>query len=283
MNRSAPEAGYRAGFKPMQRKQVWHTLTDGIVDKPNKQVLILPSAEGDEIGWCETKGFRRQNIHCVDRNPAIVAHLQRRYPGIQTYGVELGKAAERIRRKGLTIDVANLDLCGPVTDTLMGVLDEMSRNRTWSSHARVAVTILRGREQRDCFGSAMRSGAAEEITTDESRRTCIGVALSGGLAESFSDPTARVHYETRLMRTEIYKSAAGSQTMLWMAFALLDRECVDFEVSELRKLASTACEHLAKSTDAPTRKWWGQHLEGIVSLIKRTDRTMSLHPSDDGE
>lgn len=76
--RSAPTGGYGGGFKPMWRKQIWKTLTEGFPNKPAANALIMPSSEGDEIDWAETKGIRRGNIHVVDKNAAIVARLTRR-------------------------------------------------------------------------------------------------------------------------------------------------------------------------------------------------------------
>ena len=233
MKRSAPKDGYNAGFKPTQRRQVWKTLSAGLQGKPSLQVLMLPSAEGDEIAWCEGKGFRRQNIHCVDRNPAIVANLQRKYPGIQTYGVPLDQASERIHRSGTTIDVANLDLCGPVGNGLCHLLDHMSNIGLWSEYARVAVTALRGREQRDAMGEVMRRCVAH-ISFDGARREVVKAALGGNMAAVFLGALRR-KYAVTCVREETYRSAAGTQTMAWWVFKLTSWECAKGAIERARE------------------------------------------------
>lgn len=50
------------------------------VPKSEASVFLMPSSEGDEVDVCLSHGFRERNLTVCDRNPAIVAHLKRRYP-----------------------------------------------------------------------------------------------------------------------------------------------------------------------------------------------------------
>lgn len=205
MKRRAPESGYRSGFKPIQRKQVWNILTDGIQEKPFRHVLIMPSAEGDEIALVESKGFLREHIHVVDWNAAIVARLQRSYPGIRTYGVSLDRAFERIERAGISLDAANLDLCGHVSDAMLKTLHCSSQLRVWSDGARVVVNVLRGREKHDVVGGMLRA-------TPDFDTARVGISQAALTGDG--------HYFVRELMASVYKSSAGHQTMLWSAFEL---------------------------------------------------------------
>lgn len=116
MPRTAPTNGYDFSRKRDYRRKVWATFRDRL--KANRlavadsHALLMPSLEGDEIDVALNAGFREQHLHVVDKEPAIVATLKRRYPRVNTYGVTVSRAMSRIQRDGIKLRCANLDFCG---------------------------------------------------------------------------------------------------------------------------------------------------------------------------
>lgn len=144
MLRSAPVGGYDFGIKRQYRRTVWSAF--GNLRRPGDEALLLPSIEGDEIEVALNAGFKQSELHVVDRNPAIVATLKRRFPYINTYGVSVQKIHDRL---GHRLRFANLDLCGCISRALF--LELRPFIRTLQAEAYVTVTMLRGREN-DKFG-----------------------------------------------------------------------------------------------------------------------------------
>jgi hypothetical protein len=76
------------------------------------QALILSTTDGLEIEHALNRGIRQENLHVVNLSPAVVATLKKRYPKINTYGVDLGKVLLEKRITPGTLHLANVDLCG---------------------------------------------------------------------------------------------------------------------------------------------------------------------------
>jgi hypothetical protein len=208
-----PAAGYDTPTKSLQTKQIWSTHAAGLHGKPTRQVLVMPSIEGAEIGHVERNGFRRQNIHCVNETPAIVAHVQRRYPGVVPYGVKLHRAVDRMVRNQVKIDCAHLDFTSQIYRSLFFEISCGSTARLWSNFARVTVTFQRGREQpNDGIGDLLRLVNARGCGNQDDKRIAIAAMAIGGNS----------NYLPRLIRHGIYKSSAGTLTMIWATFELLD-------------------------------------------------------------
>jgi hypothetical protein len=230
--RSAPADGYDANpQKRHYRRQVWATIRKHLRERSslsNLHVAMMPSSEGTEIDIALQSGFREQHIHAIDRNPAIVAHLKRRYPKIQTYGVDLSIALGRIAKSGVMIAGANLDLCGPVGSRTFAPLVAAANAEVWDNDACVCVNVLRGREQ--VVGGWTQeverrstedpwTGGPECAESDNVRLSWMSDALAGGVAR---DP----NYMPFPLRREIYRSNAGSQTFMWSAWWMHHRSCV---------------------------------------------------------
>lgn len=146
--RSAPAEGYDFGNKRQYRRDVWGIFRDLCpVPRGEADCLLMPSSEGDEIGVALSKGFREDRLHLVDRNPAIVATIKRLIaPRAETYGVDLERAASRLRCE--TLAMANLDLCGPVSPSLCATVENFSATAPFRHESLIAVTVMRGREDR---------------------------------------------------------------------------------------------------------------------------------------
>ena len=169
--RRAPADGYDFARKRDYRRKVWATFRESLkrehIPLANAQALLMPSVEGDEIDVALNAGFREYNLHVVDKEPAIVATLKKRYPKIHTYGVTVSRAMDRMARDGIRVACANFDLCNQISVTwaaelwavsLLGNLParltktgfRLISNRepfgVFDDTAIVAVSQLRGRE-----------------------------------------------------------------------------------------------------------------------------------------
>lgn len=227
MNRIAPKAGYDFPQKQHYRQIIWRRFTDiAGSTRSNSHVLLMPSIEGLEIDAALRRGFREEHLHVVDKTPAIVAHLKRRYPKIHTYGCDVVPALERIRRAGYPLAFLNLDLCGNMS------------NKTWRTLRRcveqllvrptaIAVTVLRGRETKlpQATAAIARSAALWRERgyvvgeLDVARRIHHQPIIDGDVVRLTGVMTAlsiddRI-YIPRARDLGIYRSTAGAQTMLW--------------------------------------------------------------------
>lgn len=238
--RAAPDGGYDFGPKRDYRRHIW-----GALGEVSGDVAMMPSIEGDEIWEAEKRGFSRPRIHVVDRNPAIVAHIQRRFPGVRTYGVDLLRAQDRMAEKGVSLAAANWDLCGPIGPSVWGAMQ--GSLGLMVPGGMVGVTVLRGRETRTArdalkwapFGgwwsrrvwNAWTSGERWLSDTDVSRLWSLAVAMKG---------------HAHLERAGIYRSTAGSQTMLWSVWRCYP---ANYWMGEADRLAAAYVEAVERCKD----------------------------------
>ena len=199
----------------------------------------MPSIEGDEIDVALAAGFKQQNICIIDKNAAIVATLKRKYPYVRTYGVPAEKAAQRIADDIGGVDFANLDLCGPIGRPLWDTLAAWREHRAVKESGLVAVTVLRGRES-GAFGESLEvvttlvgdtAARVPESARDTLRIARIGYALSGMPQGALAKPVklsewCAATHTPLLCRNGIYRSTAGSQTMLWTLWKMHSRACL---------------------------------------------------------
>ena len=254
MNRSAPANGYNGhGPKRQYRRQVWNSFRDFIrlktrLETRNAHALLMPSIEGDEIAIALSKGFCQENLHVVDRNPAIVAHLKRRFTAVNTYGVDLTQAAARIAAKPHRISVANLDLCGTF-DTSSGVISAFLKSGCMSSEARIAVTGLRGRETTKT--GVVRQFLSTGIKSPPEGQVLKAPATVGDIGRYWSlliAITNGTNYTGRVVAANTYKSNAGSQTMLWFLFDLLSLDVLCQKVKTICESNFTQEERITALT-----------------------------------
>ena len=216
--RRGPSGGYDFGNKRQYRRNIWRTFRDACKGRlSTAEALLMPSAEGDEIEAALNAGFREQNLHVVDDNPAIVAHLKRRYSRIMTYGIPVAEAARRIAKSGSRLAVANLDLCHNLSAPLRRTLFQFGAAEPMEQHGLIAVTMLRGREQGDC-AEAMRTISTRAGSNDISRAWLAAIQLG-----SLGQDTARMWTPT-FIRDGIYKSISGNQTMFWFVVRMCSKE-----------------------------------------------------------
>lgn len=249
VGRSAPAMGYDFGNKRQYRRIIWRMFRESPYWSPSAHALLMPSSEGDEIEVALRRGFHQSHLHVVDRNPAIVAHLKRRYPLIHTYGVSVERAAERIADAGQTISFANLDLCGPIARPLLQVVEGVALSGVIENGV-IAVTMLRGRERAGARELLRDAARVPNLTMDLAREHAVRYALECPVDfDGIRYPALLTHY----IRSERYASTAGNQTLLWVIYevhaapcaclicAVRVFECVDWSVDAwLMRLAHMA-------------------------------------------
>ena len=211
MNRSAPAKGYNFGTKRHYRRQVWKAFREHCVGRlDTAHALLMPSIEGDEIEQALRSGFRERNLHVVDRNPAIVAHLKRRYRNINTYGVNASHAAHRIADRGIELSVANLDLCSPVSEAMLDEIQLFVQPKPVRHGGLIAINMLRGREQDYGKNEIARQMDRGQQDRDQARIDAVWTALCCVDGEWDIDPWQ--------VKSGKYRSVAGTQTMLWAIY-----------------------------------------------------------------
>lgn len=149
MTRSAPKNGYDFETKSGYRRWVWDFIGGQLPDGTTHtgDVLLMPSVEGCEIrDEALPRGFTTGQLHVVDQSPAIVATIQRRFPGVNTYGCPVDAACARLSDKGVRLIAANVDYCGQISAKLLRSVKSVSESRACED-ALLFVNILRGREE----------------------------------------------------------------------------------------------------------------------------------------
>lgn len=147
--RRAPKTGYDFPAKERFRRWVWDFIggTSPTGEIHTGDVLLMPSIEGREISdEAIPRGFKTSQLHVADHNPAIVATLQRNFPGLNTYGCAIEKACERITDRGVSLIAANVDYCGQISEKLLRSFKAVSDSPACED-ANLFVTVLRGREE----------------------------------------------------------------------------------------------------------------------------------------
>jgi hypothetical protein len=229
--RIGPATGYNGGRKRHYRRDVWATFRRALpIPRAAAHALLMPSSEGDEVNVAIANGFRESHLHLVDDNPAIAAHLKRRFRRATCHGVNVVAAAERLARQGERLDVANLDLCG-CTDGVERIVREFIETDVMSDQSVIAVTLLRGRErkfwphvngytlaQRDCPvpPPLVDVGLAEHEPGLNDR---VRIGRVAHAIESACRPR-EIEFLANVARWSTYRSEAGTQTMLWAVFCL---------------------------------------------------------------
>lgn len=227
--RRAPAGGYSFGAKRQYRREVWSLIRQLVVAPREAHVLLMPSIEGDEIDVALSKGFRQNHLHVVDRNPAIVATIKRRYPLVNTYGADAHKALFRIEASGVRLAAANLDLTGKLSDATATELVRCSLANAFHNGALVFVTLMRGREDSEWFRG---DGGVATWRADERWRDGLSVpAHQFGLSDNDLSRVADLRFLLTRAGGEYFPVKCGryqsSQPMMWVAFQRIDGDSLE--------------------------------------------------------
>lgn len=146
MKRKAPKGGYNFHEKKLYRHAVWKQFATVVGPLEKAQVLLMPSAEGEEIRVARQYGVNLTRMHLVDANPGIIASLRRRWgPGFHGYGVPLREASKRVAASGVKLSAANFDLTSPIGRPLWEEIQSVDYSM-FAEKSAIAITILRARE-----------------------------------------------------------------------------------------------------------------------------------------
>lgn len=286
--RRAPTDGYDFSRKRDYRRKVWATARDGARRQgwviAESHALLMPSIEGDEIETAVNAGFRESNLHIVDSNPAIVATLKRRWPSINTYGVSIERAFERISNSGVKLRFANLDLCGPMSIRLGQILCAIASTDCVTANGYIAISMLRGREDPrltqfmsicSVISPLVWERAFGALSDFDARRLrfielCLSLSGDGRMVKSLHP-----------IRGEKYLSVSG-QTMLWSVWQvrrLADViECLEGIDGEITRISERLGNWKATSGDL-TAAYQARDAEIRqlnVDILKDTERLMQI-------
>lgn len=246
MDRAAPSGGYDFGNKRQYRRSVYSLFSDRWdTCRSVCQIALMPSSEGDEIDVALSKGFKEYNLHIIDMNPAIVATLKRsRFPRVTTYGVTVGRAAERMVKDGIWIDGANLDFSGSLSEDTLSQISSMADRIRQTGLIFVAFerardgSSVRSEMEKIASNDSVFSGSSEFLLpeerksgqfdgilykTDFSRLVLVMSALGGSKFGQPADPWDARH-QVAISRSGRYQS--GSTPMIWGAFSVHRNPCL---------------------------------------------------------
>lgn len=227
----------------MYRREVWNVFRK--YNKPDSQVLLLPSIEGLEIELAKAKGFCTSNMHVVDYNPAIVAHLKRRYPYVNTYGVSAARACERIAKTGKRLLAANFDFTGCISAATVKEITQITESQVFAPVSCIAVNLLRGREPKcvSSFWTAVLQFQKKHCPQDRwlTNATDTLFECSSDLEGLTENDLVRIQMMVslfnagRIARAGVYKSANGTQTMLWAVLIRVDESVLMADTPEAER------------------------------------------------
>ena len=142
-----PSIGYLTESKAEYRQTVWNSIMDNIATPETAKVLMLPSANGEEIRVALSYGIKEENIYACDENAAMLATAKWRkeYPEVNILGSRLTRAIVRLYEKGIKLDIVNLDLCTNLQqwmfDDVLHVIKYLMKDKIT-----IGLTLLKGRE-----------------------------------------------------------------------------------------------------------------------------------------
>jgi hypothetical protein len=189
----------------------------------------MPSIEGLEVEIAISKGWLHEQLHVIDMNPAIVATLARRFPGIHTYGVSAGRACQRMASRGVMLSAANFDFTSCISmrleEEVKLIADSGALDPTGTLFG---MTVLRGREPNAYTKDLFR----DWTNLEENRWVLDGInrIRPGGTNPLTCFDVARIGLALRPFcigeRTLAYMERVGAyasppQTMLFFVVALI--------------------------------------------------------------
>jgi len=279
MSSGKPATGYDFPTKRKYRQQLWNFVDKALKKTPiqERKVLCLDTSQGLECAHLIRLGYRPENILACNRNPAELAWLTRRIRSLGTVnvaGLELREVLRRIddqQENGFKINAMNLDLTGPISQSVWGILDYIRSNLLHSGIV-IAVSLLRGREQDDSIRDLLEK--SKNQWSDSSKRRLDSELDRCRHGSEFAQETdalriAWVHnffISTEIDKPSItdsawgiYRSSAGSQTMFWMGMVLHDI------TSEQVEIVKKYQEKIARCKDRNLRRRMERKLDSFIN------------------
>jgi hypothetical protein len=147
----APEGGYTSDSKAHYREAVWDALAPiakPLLENARAYCLIMPSREGLEIDVAVARGIPPERIVCVDQSAAVIATSlwRKRWPQCRFFASKISQVGEKLRKEGMVIAAANLDLCGNFSDETLAEIDGFLKGAPRFDGFGFALTVMKGRE-----------------------------------------------------------------------------------------------------------------------------------------
>jgi len=149
-----PSGGYESDAKEAYRNSIWDSLAPIAIpvfkDHPEAHVLLLPSKNGREIKTAIDHGIPQNRIVAIDENPAIIAvsEWRKKYPDVKFYGCKLSQVGEKLKKDGIVLIAANIDLCNNLSSELIEELSKFRQSILVYDRWAFAVTMAKGRENK---------------------------------------------------------------------------------------------------------------------------------------
>jgi hypothetical protein len=241
---------YDFGNKRQYRRDVW-AFVDRNCNKPIKErkVMYIDTKEGGETLFLLNKGYRPENLFVANNNPAQVAQLTKNLKRdckveVNTYGIDVGMAMCKVSDEGHYIDAYNLDYMCTVSNSELYDDLYMLGNYILKDKHIVIVNTLRGRERKGFFEGLTGNSTPDDLRSFHIKRLLTFLNHTEGM---FDDEKTRiviaeengVQYSGQCLnhilkqREKIYRSNAGTQTMMWVALSL-QKHC-DMERKDILK------------------------------------------------
>lgn len=147
----APEGGYVSDSKAHYREAVWDALAPIaklFLEDARAYCLLMPSREGLEIDAAVARGIPPERIVCVDQSAAVIATSlwRKRWPQCRFFASKISEVGEKLRKAGVIIAAANLDLCGNFSDETLAEIDGFLKRAPRFDGFGLALTVMKGRE-----------------------------------------------------------------------------------------------------------------------------------------
>ena len=189
--RSAPKVGYDTDAKHEYRKMIWSGIGAAVPDLRKKNIFLLPALEAREVSFLVANGFDQRKMVLCDRNPATIATVVRSkghhglgYGLCKGYGVDVARVGARLRRDGVSVTAAHLDLTANLCDRTLATFAHFVAGCPWESETNVVVmNYMKGRESRG-MSDLLRevAGRYPHDTREVGFRSALLARIVGGAA-----------------------------------------------------------------------------------------------------
>lgn len=226
---------YDFGNKRQYRRNIY-AFANRYCDKPIKErkVFYIDTKEGEETYFLLARGYRPENLYVANNNPAEVAQLTKNLKKdfgirVNTYGIEAGMAFCKVSDQKVYIDIYNLDYTCTITNRELEDDLYMLGAHILSGKHIVCVNSLRGREGKLEGRKFSEHSNGDREKADDLRAILVKKYLTfhAGVLDDFVNTVidisgniviGRCASHILAQRTGVYRSTAGSQTMMWYAF-----------------------------------------------------------------
>lgn len=173
-----PRNHYTSNSKTANTAKIWDEVDRrlGYIARRYRRVLILDESGALETLFLLRRGYRPENIHVVNKNPAVVAHVSMRCEKLgfrkpHTHGGDVSKILESLSTRGVALHAVHLDFCGNADRAIILKISECVQHIATGTV--LAVTVERAREG----WFVMRDSSLDSDNGDIERLALLGYAI----------------------------------------------------------------------------------------------------------